>query len=214
MIVSIRSVPRVDMTSSWLRSMPGVPRAVRCSGPSTSPWLFCSIRTIDSSSPASIRSRSTPARARAIWASTTPNLTPRLCRAPGSRAPGIFSRRASSVQGGRQLDLARLADVAPDQVVEQVEDGGREHVHAEEAEVMPRAEAGDLQPQLGQGRVRLLDDLVDDVDVGPVGQPLAGEGAVLVDQVLAGRLHGRDRALLGRGEVEQLPAQRRGSLEI
>ncbi len=38
---------------------------------------------------------------------------------------------------------------------------GRQHVHAEEAEVMAGAQAGDLEPQLGQGRVRLLDDLVD-----------------------------------------------------
>ena len=43
---------------------------------------FCSIRTIDSSKSARIRSRSTPPRARAIWASTTPNLTPRLNREP------------------------------------------------------------------------------------------------------------------------------------
>ena len=55
-----------------------------------------------------------------------------------------------------------------DQVVEQVEDRRRQHVHAEEAEVMPRAEAGHLEPQLGERRVRLLDDLVDHVDVGPV----------------------------------------------
>ena len=78
-------------------------------------------------------------------------------------------------------------------------------MHAEEAEVMPRADAGYLEPELGQSRVRLLDDLVDGVDVGPVREPLAGEGAVLMDQMLAGRLHPRDRALLGCGEVEQLP---------
>ena len=39
---------------------------------------FCSTRTIDSSRRARIRSRSTPASARATWASTTPNFTPRL----------------------------------------------------------------------------------------------------------------------------------------
>ena len=39
---------------------------------------FCSTRTIDSSNSARIRSRSTPASASATWASTTPNLTPRL----------------------------------------------------------------------------------------------------------------------------------------
>ena len=92
-----------------------------------------------------------------------------------------------------------------DQVVEQVEDGRRQHVHAEEAEVMARAQAGDLEPQLGQRRVRLLDDLVDRVDVGPLGEPPAGERAVLVDQVLAGRLDGRDGAVLGGGQVDHLP---------
>ena len=48
-----------------------------------------------------------------------------------------------------------------DEFVQQVEHGGRQHVHPEEAEVMARPQAGDLQPQLGQRRVRLLDDLVD-----------------------------------------------------
>ena len=108
------------------------------------------------------------------------------------------------VQGRGELDRAQLADVAADQVVEQLEDRGRQHVHAEEAEVMPRAEAGHLEPQLGQGRVRLLDDLVDDVDLGMLGQPAAGERPVLVDQVLAGGLHGGDGAPLGRGQLDQL----------
>ena len=70
---------------------------------------------------------------------------------------------------------------------------------------MPRAKARDLEAKLGEGRVGLLDDLVDDVHVGAVVEPLAGQGPVLVDQVLAGRLHGRDRALLGGRQVDQLP---------
>ena len=57
-----------------------------------------------------------------------------------------------------------------DEVVEQVEDRRGQDVHAEEAEVMPRPEAGDLEPKLGQRRVRLLDDLVDHVGVGPVAR--------------------------------------------
>ena len=61
-----------------------------------------------------------------------------------------------------------------------------------------------MQPQLGQGRVRLLDDLVDDVDIGMLGEPAAGQGAVLVDQMFAGGLHGRDRAILGGGQLDQL----------
>ena len=117
------------------------------------------------------------------------------------------------VQGRRELDLPQLADVVADQVVEQLEDGGREHVHAEEAEVVPGPQAGDLEPQLGQGRVRLLDDLVDDVDVGTLGQPPAGQRAVLVDQVLAGGLHGGDRAVLrgrpGRSTAGRTAAPRR-----
>ena len=42
-----------------------------------------------------IRSRSTPARARAIWASTTPNFTPRLCRVPEVSSARYFSWPAS-----------------------------------------------------------------------------------------------------------------------
>ena len=70
------------------------------------------------------------------------------------------------IERRRELDLAQLADVLADQLVEQVEDDRRQHVHAEEAEVVARAQAGHLQPQLGQGRVGLLDDLVDGVDLG------------------------------------------------
>ncbi len=42
------------------------------------------------------------------------------------------------------------------------------------------------------------------VDLGMLVEPTAGERPVLVDQVLAGRLHGGDRAALGRGQVDQL----------
>ena len=61
-----------------------------------------------------------------------------------------------------------------------------------------------LRRKLGDRRVRLLDDLVDGVDVGPVVDPPAGEGPVLVDQVLAGRLDGRRGAPLARRQVDQL----------
>ena len=82
---------------------------------------------------------------------------------------------------------------------------------------MPARRAGHVQPQLGQGRVGLLDDLVDDVDVGMLGQPPAGERAVLVDQMFAGGLHGRDGAVLGRGQLDQLPGappRLRGDIKV
>ena len=77
-IVSMRSGPAVDMVglrgSGWSRRS-GLP--MRSGGPVIAA-VPCSTRTTDSSSRARIRSRSAPARARAIWASTMPNLTPRL----------------------------------------------------------------------------------------------------------------------------------------
>ena len=76
-------------------------------------------------------------------------MTPRLCRAPLGLQGQVALAAGQLVQGGRELDRAQLAAVAGDQLAEQVEDGGRQDVHPEEAEVMPRAEPGDLEPQLG-----------------------------------------------------------------
>ena len=151
-----------------------------------------------------MRSRSAPARARAIWASTMPNLTPRLKRDPAGLQRQISLATGQGIHRGGELDRAQLADVAADQVVEQLEDRRRQQVHAEEAEEMPRAEAGHLEPQLGQRGVGLLDDLVDDVDLGMLRLPAAGDRPVLVDQVLPGGLHGGDGAPLGRGQLDQL----------
>ncbi len=67
---------------------------------------------------------------------------------------------------------------------------------------MPGPQAGHLQSQLGQGRVRLLDDLVDAVNLGMLGDPASGESPVLVDQMFAGCLNRRDGALFGDGQVD------------
>ena len=115
------------------------------------------------------------------------------------------------------MDRTELADVPADQVVEQLEDRGRQDVHAEEAEVVPRPKPRDVEPQLGQGRVRLLDDLLDDVDLGMLGQAPAGQGPVLMDQMLAGGLDGGNRAVLGRRQLDQLAGttpRLRGDVEM
>src|SRR5262249_4792822 len=77
----------------------------------------------------------------------------------------VLLAASQGIQGGCELDTPALAYVAPDQIVQQVEHRGCQDVHPEEAEVMPRAESGDLEAKLGQGRIGLLEDLVDDVDV-------------------------------------------------
>ena len=115
----------------------------------------------------------------------------------------LFSRER--VQGRRELDLAQLANVLADELIEQVEDERREHVHAEKAQIVARAQTRHVQPQLGQGRVGFLDDLVDGVDIGMLGQPPAGQRAILVNQMFAGGLHGRDGAVFGGGQLDQLP---------
>src|SRR6516162_9078436 len=77
-------------------------------------------------------------------------------------------------------------------------------MHTEEAKIMPRAQPGNLQLELGQGRVWFLDDLVNLVHVGAVVKPAAGERAVLVNQMLAGGLHGRDSTVFRASQVQQL----------
>ena len=101
-----------------------------------------SILVSDSTRTARIRSRSTPASASAIWASTTPNLTPRLNREPRVSSARYFSRRASAFSAVVSWICPSSRTSSRDQVVEQVEDRRRQHVHAEEAKVMTRAQAG------------------------------------------------------------------------
>ena len=60
---------------------------------------------------ARIRSRSTPASARAIWASTIPNLTPRLNREPAGLERQVAFAPGQGVQCRGELDLPELADV-------------------------------------------------------------------------------------------------------
>src|SRR5262249_50261376 len=50
-----------------------------------------------------------------------------------------------------------------------------------------------------------LDDLLDDVNLGLLGQPPARQGAVLMDQMLASSLDRRDGTVLGGRQLDQLP---------
>ncbi len=82
---------------------------------------------------------------------------------------------------------------------------------------MPHSQPRDVEPQLGLSRVRLLDDLFDDVDLGVLGQPSAGQSPVLMDQMLAGGLDGGHRAVLGRRQLDQLTGatpRLRGDVEM
>ena len=208
-MVSIRVLPGAAMvmiSRERKSSIDTVPTATK----TAYRFVFCSSRVRVSTRTVRIRSRSTPAIARAICASTTPNLTPRLNREPRVSIARYLSRRASAFKCRGELDLPVFANVVVNQRVQQVEDGRRQHVHAEEAKIMARPETGNLEPQFGQGRVWLLDDLVDRVNIGPFGQPAAGERSVLVNQVLARRLDGGNRALLGQGQVDQLPGAAAG----
>src|SRR4051812_36083154 len=75
----------------------------------------------------------------------TPRLQREVALATGQR-----------VEGRCELEGPQLADLAADEVIEQFEDGRREQMHAEEAEVMPGAESGNLESKLGQRGVGLL----------------------------------------------------------
>ncbi len=46
------------------------------------------------------------------------------------------------IERGRELDLAQLADVFADELIEQFEDNGRQHMHAEKAKVVPARRPG------------------------------------------------------------------------
>src|SRR5207247_7636627 len=74
-----------------------------------------------------------------------------------------------------QLDLAALADVVADVVLERREDRGRENVHAEEAEILPARQSRSAEVLLRVFDRRLLLDRADLVDVGTRGDALPGE---------------------------------------
>ena len=77
---------------------------------------------------------------------------------------------------------------------------------------VPR-EARHEEPKFGQGQVGLFDDLVNRVDIGMTRLPPARQGAVLMDQMLAGGLHGRDRAVFAVARSINCRAHRLGSAE-
>ena len=73
------------------------------------------------------------------------------------------------------------------------------------ADLLARILATHMQPKFGQGRVGLFDDLVNGVDIGMIGLPPACQRPILMYQVLTGGLHGRDGAVFGGGQLDQLP---------
>jgi hypothetical protein len=93
-------------------------------------------------------------------------------------------------------------------VAKDLHDRGCEHVHAEEAEVVPGAQAGDCQPELRLGGRRLLNDRLDQVEFPAARDAAAPDGAEVGEQTLPRGLHGRDRAFLGGGCFDQLPGTR------
>ena len=81
---------------------------------------------------------------------------------------------------------------------------GRQHVHAEKAEIMPHPQTRDDQRLLGFGRRRLFDDIfhfiqvVLPLDFSPADRAVKGEHA------FTGGLDAGDRAVLGFGDAHQL----------
>src|SRR5262245_13518830 len=69
-------------------------------------------------------------------------LHPQVVTIPAGLECQVSLATSQDVQGGRQLDLTPFADVAADQVVEEIEDLRRQDVHPEEAEIISRAETG------------------------------------------------------------------------
>ena len=87
--------------------------------------------------------------------------------------------------------------------VEQVHHARREHVHAEEAEIIAGAHAGDQEALFGFGGGGLFDDGLDAVEVAAAGDASAGDRAETRQQALAGRLHAADGAGFGLGQFHQ-----------
>src|SRR5262245_36712287 len=77
-------------------------------------------------------------------------------------------------------------------------------MHAEEAEVVPCAQAGNDQSLLGLGRRRLLDYLGDFVQSSAPRHEMAADGAVIGKLAFVGGLDGGHGAILREGDFNEL----------
>ena len=88
--------------------------------------------------------------------------------------------------------------------LEQFHHGGRQHVHAEVAQVVPRPEARYDEGLLGLGGGGLFEDSFDFIEPGLLGHAPAAHRAVEGQLAFARGLDGGDGALVGRGGAHEL----------
>ena len=89
-------------------------------------------------------------------------------------------------------------------LAEQLHRLGRQHVHAEEAEVMPGPQSGHDQLLLGAGGRGLFQHPLDAIQTAAAGDGRAADGPVVAEHALAGGLHGGDRTVFRPGRLDQL----------
>jgi len=92
-----------------------------------------------------------------------------------------------------------------DALLEDVHNGGSEHVHAKETEVVTGAQARHQEALLGLSGGGLFDHVLDDVKVLAAGHAPTADGAIVGEQALSRWLHRRYGTRFGLGEGDHLP---------
>ena len=90
-----------------------------------------------------------------------------------------------------------------EEIGEDVEDGGGEHMHAVEAEVLAASESGNDEALLGFCWCGLLENGVDAVEAGFAWDGLAADGAEVREEIFARDLNGGDGAARGCGGIDE-----------
>src|SRR5262249_19225936 len=98
-----------------------------------------------------------------------------------------------------------------DRLVEQIHDGRREDVDAEQTEVIPRPQAGHNQGLLGQAGGWFFDHVLDLIEVGPAGNAAAAGSTVIRQHVLPRGLDGGDGRVFGDGAFDDLGGAAEGA---
>ena len=78
-----------------------------------------------------------------------------------------------------------------------------EYVDAEEAEIVTGADAWHEEPLFGFGGRGLLEDGIDAIEAGPLGETAACDGPEVRQEALARGLHAGDGTLCGLGQFDQ-----------
>lgn len=104
-------------------------------------------------------------------------------------------------QGRREGDRSGLG--FGEEFLKDRHDAGGEDVHAEEAEVVAGAQAGDDDPLLGFRGRGLFEDGVDLIEAVAAGQALTADGSELLEVTFAGGLNGGDGAVFGFGDFNE-----------